>query len=67
VRYLRLTTVAMLVLGVMAIITGATTDIGALGVLLGLLMVVSGVVKMIALRIMDGQPPTLIRTGRDER
>ncbi len=66
-RYLRLTSIAMLVLGVMAIITGATTDIGALGVLLGMLMVISGIVKIIALRIMDGQPPALIRPRRDER
>ena len=66
-RYLRLSTIAMLVLGVMSIITGATTDIGAFGVLLGMLMVVSGVVKIIALKIMDGQPPVFMRTRNDDR
>lgn len=67
VRYLRITTIAMLIVGVIAIIAGATTDIGPFGILFGLLMLVSGVVKIIALRIMDGQPPVMTRAGRDER
>jgi uncharacterized membrane protein HdeD (DUF308 family) len=67
VRYLRLSTIAMLIVGVLAVISGATTDIGPIAILFGLMMIVSGVVKIIALRIMDGQPPAITRAGRDER
>jgi uncharacterized membrane protein HdeD (DUF308 family) len=66
VRYLRISTIAMLVVGVMAVITGATTDVGPFGVLFGMLMIVSGIVKIIALRIMDGQPPSLSWPKRDD-
>lgn len=66
-RYLRYTTIAMLIFGVLAVIAGVTTDVGPFGVLFGMLMIVSGVVKIIALRIMDGQPPAVNRAGRDER
>lgn len=67
VRYLRLSTIAMLIVGVMAVIAGVTSDVGPIAILFGLMMLVSGVVKIIALRIMDGQPPVITRAGRDER
>ena len=57
----------MLVVGVLCIITGATTDVGAFGILLVMLMIVSGVVKIIALRIMDSDSPALTWPRRDER
>jgi uncharacterized membrane protein HdeD (DUF308 family) len=67
VRYLRLSTIAMLVVGVLSVITGATTDVGAIAILFGMLMIVSGIVKIIALRIMDGESPSLTWPRRDER
>lgn len=62
VRYLRISTIAMLVIGLLAIIAGLA-EYGALVTLLGLMMVISGVVKIVALRIMadDGRLPGRVR------
>jgi len=51
-RYLRMSTILVFGFGVIAII-GGLTEFGPLAVLLGLMMIVSGVVKIIALRIME--------------
>ena len=50
--YMRLTTFFMLALGVLMVIAGIFTDIGAFGIVFGLLMIVSSVIKVVALRIL---------------
>jgi hypothetical protein len=49
---MRLTTFFMLALGVLMVIAGIFTDIGAFGIVFGLLMIVSSVIKVVALRIL---------------
>jgi hypothetical protein len=50
---MRMTTFFMLALGVIMVIAGLVSDIGAFGVVFGLLMIVSSVIKVIAIRIMQ--------------
>lgn len=52
VSYLRLSTILMFVIGVIAIM-GGITEFGPIAILLGLMMIVSGVIKLFALRIMN--------------
>lgn len=63
--FLRISTITMFVIGVIAII-GGLTEFGELAVLLGILMIISAAVKLFALRIManDGRLPGGAR--RDE-
>jgi hypothetical protein len=51
-NYLRISTLTMFVIGIIAI-AGGIAEFGEFAILLGLLMIVSGVIKLVALRIMD--------------
>ena len=51
-NYLRLSTILVFVIGVIAI-AGGIAEFGPLAILLGLMMIISGVVKLFALRIMN--------------
>jgi len=57
-NFLRISTLTMFVVGAIAII-GGLTEFGELAVLLGILMIISATVKLVALRIManDGRLP----------
>lgn len=51
-NYLRLSTIAMFVIGVIAI-AGGIVEFGPIAILLGLMMIISGLIKLFALRIMN--------------
>ena len=51
-NYLRLSTVTMLVVGIIAI-AGGIAEFGPLAILLGMMMILSAIIKLVALRIMD--------------
>jgi hypothetical protein len=53
VGYVRITTFAMLAIGVLMVIAGLVSDVGTFGVVFGLLMIVSSVVKVVAVRILQ--------------
>ena len=63
--YLRLSTLLMFIVGLIAIV-GGIVEFGAFAILFGMMMIVSGVVKLFALKIMndDGRLPGGAR--RDE-
>jgi hypothetical protein len=42
----------MLALGILMVIAGIVSDVGAFGIVFGLLMIVSSVIKVVALRIL---------------
>jgi MFS family permease len=63
VGYMRMTTFIMLILGVFLVVAGLFSDVGAFGIVFGLLMIVSAVIKVAALRILKS---TIVETPRVE-
>jgi hypothetical protein len=55
----------MFIVGIIAI-AGGIAEFGEFAILLGLLMIVSGVIKLVALRIMDNGTRVPTRVPRDE-
>lgn len=51
-NYLRLSTISMFIFGLIAII-GGIAEFGSFAILLGMFMIISGAIKLVALRIMD--------------
>ena len=52
--YLRMTSYAMVLFGVISLIAGIVSDLGPFFIVCGMLMIVAGVVKVIALAIWQG-------------
>lgn len=65
--YMRLTTFFMLAIGVFLVIAGIFSDIGAFGIVFGLLMIVSSVIKVVALRIIKNSVIETPRIETEER
>lgn len=65
--YMRLTTFFMLAIGILMVIAGIFSDIGAFGIVFGLLMIVSSVIKVVALRILKSAAIDTPRIEAKER
>lgn len=67
VGYMRMTTFFMLVFGVFLVAAGLFSDVGAFGIVFGLLMIVSSVIKVVALRIIKSTVAEAPRVEAEER
>ena len=53
-NYLRMTSYAMVLFGIISLIAGIVSDLGPFFIVCGMLMIVAGVVKIIAVAIWQG-------------